>query len=74
MCCRYFLEDDPELMPIMEAVNRSPLAENFFPVSPSIPPVMFARRMSCRSSRRTGKVPAPCFPCNGDLRVFRERV
>lgn len=31
MCCRYFLEDDPELMPIMEAVNRSPLAEKLFP-------------------------------------------
>ena len=27
MCCRYLLEESPELRPIIEAMNRSPIAE-----------------------------------------------
>ena len=29
MCCRYYLEESPELRPIVEAMNRSPLAARF---------------------------------------------
>ena len=29
MCCRYFMEESPELRPIVEAMNRSPLVEAF---------------------------------------------
>ena len=29
MCCRYFMEESPELRPIVEAMNRSPLTEKF---------------------------------------------
>lgn len=31
MCCRYLLEESPELRPIIEAMNRSPLAGRLFP-------------------------------------------
>ena len=31
MCCRYLLEESPELMPIIEAMNRSPLTGKLFP-------------------------------------------
>ena len=31
MCCRYLLEESPELRPIIEAMNRSPLAGEMFP-------------------------------------------
>ncbi len=31
MCCRYLLEESPELRPIVEAMNRSPLAGKVFP-------------------------------------------
>ena len=31
MCCRYFMEESPELRPIVEAMNRSPLAGEMFP-------------------------------------------
>ena len=31
MCCRYLLEESPELRPIVEAMNRSPLAGDVFP-------------------------------------------
>ena len=31
MCCRYLLEESPELRPIVEAMNRSPLAGRLFP-------------------------------------------
>ena len=31
MCCRYLLEESPELRPIVEAMNRSPLAGRVFP-------------------------------------------
>ena len=31
MCCRYLLEESPELRPIIEEMNRSPLAGKFFP-------------------------------------------
>ena len=31
MCCRYMLEESPELRPIVEAMNRSPLAGRVFP-------------------------------------------
>lgn len=31
MCCRYLLEESPELRPIIEAMNRSPLAGRVFP-------------------------------------------
>ena len=31
MCCRYLLEESPELRPIVEAMNRSPLAARFSP-------------------------------------------
>ena len=31
MCCRYLLEESPELRPIVEAMNRSPLAGKLFP-------------------------------------------
>ena len=31
MCCRYLLEESPELRPIIEAMNRSPLAGEVFP-------------------------------------------
>lgn len=31
MCCRYLLEESPELRPVIEAMNRSPLAGNLFP-------------------------------------------
>ena len=31
MCCRYFLEGSPELRPIIEAMNRSPLAGKLLP-------------------------------------------
>ena len=27
MCCRYYMEDSPELRPFLEAMNRSPLGE-----------------------------------------------
>lgn len=30
MCCRYLLEESPELRPIVEAMNRSPLAGRVF--------------------------------------------
>ena len=30
MCCRYLLEESPELRPIIEAMNRSPLAGRLF--------------------------------------------
>ena len=30
MCCRYMLEESPELRPIVEAMNRSPVADRFF--------------------------------------------
>ena len=33
MCCRYLLEESPELRPIIEEMNRSPLAGKLFPVS-----------------------------------------
>ena len=33
MCCRYLLEESPELRPIIEAMNRSPLAGKLFPQS-----------------------------------------
>ena len=33
MCCRYLLEESPELRPIIEAMNRSPLAVEVFPLS-----------------------------------------
>ena len=29
MCCRYYLEESPELRPIVEAMNRSPLVARF---------------------------------------------
>ncbi len=29
MCCRYYLEESPELRPFVEAMNRSPLTERF---------------------------------------------
>ena len=29
MCGRYFIEESPELRPIIEAMNRSPLMEKF---------------------------------------------
>ena len=32
MCCRYMLEESPELRPIVEAMNRSPLAGRVFPL------------------------------------------
>ena len=31
MCCRYLLEESPELRPIIEEMNRSPLAGRLFP-------------------------------------------
>lgn len=31
MCCRYLLEESPELRPIIEEMNRSPLAGDIFP-------------------------------------------
>lgn len=31
MCCRYLLEESPELRPIIEEMNRSPLAGTVFP-------------------------------------------
>ena len=31
MCCRYLLEESPELRPVIEAMNRSPLAGTLFP-------------------------------------------
>ena len=31
MCCRYLLEESPELRPIIEEMNRSPLAGKVFP-------------------------------------------
>ena len=31
MCCRYLLEESPELRPLIEAMNRSPLAGKLFP-------------------------------------------
>ena len=31
MCCRYMLEESPELRPIVEAMNRSPLSGRVFP-------------------------------------------
>ena len=31
MCCRYLLEESPELRPIVEAMNRSPLSGRIFP-------------------------------------------
>ena len=31
MCCRYLLEESPELRPIIEEMNRSPLAGTIFP-------------------------------------------
>ena len=31
MCCRYLLEESPELRPIIDAMNRSPLADDVFP-------------------------------------------
>ena len=31
MCCRYLLEESPELRPIIEAMNRSPLVGKLFP-------------------------------------------
>ena len=31
MCCRYLLEESPELRPIIEAMNRSPLLGKLFP-------------------------------------------
>lgn len=31
MCCRYMLEESPDLRPIVEAMNRSPLAGRIFP-------------------------------------------
>ena len=31
MCCRYLLEESPELRPIVEAMNRSPLTGRLFP-------------------------------------------
>ena len=30
MCCRYLMEESPELRPIIEAMNRSPLARKVF--------------------------------------------
>ncbi len=33
MCCRYFLEESPELRPIVEAMNRSPLTGRLFPAA-----------------------------------------
>ena len=33
MCCRYLLEESPELRPIVEVMNRSPLAGRLFPAS-----------------------------------------
>ena len=31
MCCRYLLEESPELRPIIETMNRSPLVGKLFP-------------------------------------------
>lgn len=61
MCCRYLLEESPELRPIIEAMNRSPLAGRLFPAA------------SLRSSGeiRPSDVAPVCAPDRkGSLSVF----
>ena len=59
MCCRYFLDESPELRPIVEAMNRSPLAGRLFQTVPlrsvgevrpaDIAPVLASDRLGRRS-------------------------
>ena len=61
MCCRYWVDDSPELQPFVEAMNRSPLIERF---------VKEAAPNPSGEVRPTDIAPVVALNKSGERRVF----
>ena len=82
MCCRYYIEhDDPEIMHILENVNRSPLAERFLKAGDAvvtdgeIHPTAVVPTVACNRNGQPSVFPMKWgFTIPGVRPVFNARV